>query len=213
MITVLYYTDNSFKGKLAEAVRSRIKEITDAPIISVSQEPLDFGRNLCIGKIGRSLQSINKQLLMGLIAVETPYVALAEHDTLYPDKYFDWIPPSRDTFYYADNTIWVVAKKGPQYGQFMTHFSQRPSLESLVCDTDILFRAIERRVKLAESGVDLPRGWQEPGYAYEDEKYEMHSLAAPVIDIKHNDNYTMREGCMTKVFWEAEGWGRFEDIV
>lgn len=211
--TVVYYTDNTFNGKLAETVRSRIKRIADAEIISVSQEPLSFGLNICVGKIGRCFLSLNKQILAGLQAANTMYVALAEHDTLYPDGYFDWTPEYRDVFYYADNTVWVVAKKGPQYGQFMTHHKQNPSLESLICGRSVLMTAIKRRIKLLEDDGERIPGWGEPGYAYDDERYVMRSLDVPIIDIKHNDNFTMRTGIMTEIFWEIDGWGKFEDIV
>ena len=214
-ITVLYYTDNS----LSEDIYSKCRKYLllaagGCPVVSVSQLPVDIGRNVCVGNIGRSFLSLYKQLAEGLRAVETEYVALAEHDVLYPIGYFDWIPPRDDTFYYSGNTIWSVHKKGVQYGMYMTSATQHPSLESLICNKNLLSIAIGKRISLLEKPTQpRPAGWGEPGFAYDDEQYEMRFLGIPIIDIRHNDNYTMRTGNFEKTFWVAEGWGRYDSII
>ena len=97
--TLIYYTDGSLEDSLAELVRNRLLRI-GLPIVSVSQEPLDFGTNVCIGKIGRSYNSIQSQILVGLCNAKTKYVALCEHDTVYPDGCFDFVPPGDGVFFY-----------------------------------------------------------------------------------------------------------------
>jgi len=48
---IIYYTDSKLDPRLANAVRKRIaKYIGPIPIISVSQEPLKFGQNICVGE-------------------------------------------------------------------------------------------------------------------------------------------------------------------
>ena len=115
--TLIYYTDGAIEDSLAELVRDRLLR-TGLPIVSVSQEPMDFGVNVCVGKIGRSYSNIQSQIVIGLYAAKTENVALCEHDTLYPDSYFDYVP-KKDVFVYNRNRIFAIVKKGPQYGEFI----------------------------------------------------------------------------------------------
>ena len=52
-ITAIYYTVNYISDYFAENIKKQIlKVIDDMPLISVSQKPIDFGQNICVGKIG-----------------------------------------------------------------------------------------------------------------------------------------------------------------
>ena len=60
--TVIYYTDNSIDEKLMKFCQKNILEAAQGkPIISVSQKPIDFGENICVGEIGRSHLNLYKQ--------------------------------------------------------------------------------------------------------------------------------------------------------
>ena len=49
-VTILYLTANLEQPYFAENIRQNIlKHKGDIPIVSVSQEPLDFGKNICVG--------------------------------------------------------------------------------------------------------------------------------------------------------------------
>jgi len=82
---IVYYTDSKLDPGLAKAVRSQLKKVCGPiPIISVSQEPLKFGQNICVGEKPRSAQSMFEQMLVGLNAAPPESIVyLCEHDIFY----------------------------------------------------------------------------------------------------------------------------------
>ena len=109
-LTVVYVTSNredeKFEGKIIDALK---ESATDLPIVSVSQKPIDFGENICVGDIGAKPENVLKQLIIGAKAAKTRFVAVGESDFLYPKTFFEFVPPRDDTFYYPDNVyiFWV----------------------------------------------------------------------------------------------------------
>ena len=100
MITVVYYTANheniNFEDKIK---RNLLKNINGLPLISVSQLPIDFGKNICVGEVGRSSYNQWRQLQIGVSTVKTKFVALAESDFLYTQEHFSFKPEAEDIFY------------------------------------------------------------------------------------------------------------------
>src|SRR3990167_3601524 len=88
-LTVVYYTSNRIREPFGQRVRDQLLlAVSGAPIVSVSQKPLDFGDNICVGDIGHTYFNIYRQMLTGAKAARTKYVALAEDDTLYSPEHF-----------------------------------------------------------------------------------------------------------------------------
>jgi hypothetical protein len=160
-ITIIQYTDNSLDEKIARlcqdhlVVTSRLK-----PIISVSQKPIKLGTNICLGEIGRSHLSMYSQILAGVEASSTKYVALVEHDCLYSYEHFEWQPPKEDTFYYNLNVWFVQWKTGE------SHYQRRRVLSQLICGRDVCLEAIKDKVWLLKHGYMIRKGMTgacEPG--------------------------------------------------
>jgi len=104
MITILYYTSNKEKKMFEKRVRQNILKVSNGlPIISISQEPIKFGKNICVGNVGVSGFNMFRQVQIGLREVKTPYVISAEADCLYPPDYFKFIPPRIDAIYRNSN--------------------------------------------------------------------------------------------------------------
>jgi len=214
-LTIIYYTDNCVADSIGNLVRNQIQK-SGKSIISVSQKPIDFGKNICVGDIGRSYKNIQTQILAGITAAKTRYIALSEHDTLYPDGYFDWIPPTDKIFYYNKNRVFVVAKKGPQYGMYIFFEETNPNEDQLTCNRELLIEAVQKRINLIESNPPTyPKGWCEPGVSnyFEGEKYKWHRNKIASIDIFHNENFTVRNGTFTETGYCLEGWGKWKDIL
>ncbi len=112
MITVVYYTANNEEEIFEQKTREKLAEaIGDLPLISISHKPIDFGHNICVGDIGMSDENILKQMLIGCELADTPLIAIAESDGLYPPTgYFDFRPDIIDAVYRYTN-LWVL-----QYG-------------------------------------------------------------------------------------------------
>jgi hypothetical protein len=103
-ITVVYYTANFANDHFVNATRQRlIESIGDIPVVSVSQKPMDFGINICVGDVGRSQINIYKQVSVGIKVATTKYVALCEDDCLYPPSHFTCFRPKDDEFGYNMN--------------------------------------------------------------------------------------------------------------
>lgn len=106
--TIIYYTSNredpGFEGRVIENLLSVSKGL---PIISVSQKPLDLGKNICVGDVGTSGFNMFRQVQIALEIATTPYVISAEADCIYPPDYFEFVPPELDRCY-RDSNLYVM---------------------------------------------------------------------------------------------------------
>ena len=158
-LTIIYYTANHISDYfMANTQKQLLKAIGDTPIISVSQKPIDFGDNICVGNIGRSTYNIYKQILIGAREVKTEYVATAEDDVLYSKEHFDY-RPAQDIFAYDVNK-WSLYTWDP------SHFSyrNRRTMTSLIVTRDALVKTLEQRfTKYPDSNHYPIQRWCEPG--------------------------------------------------
>jgi len=107
--TIVYYTANKEKESFENKVIGNILKVKgNLPIISVSQKPIEFGKNICVGDIGQNYKNSFKQAIIGCEAAKTKYVIMTESDCLYPEKgYFDFIPTDPSVIYTYDN-VWLM---------------------------------------------------------------------------------------------------------
>jgi hypothetical protein len=56
MVTILYYTSNREDESFEKKIQENILKQTDLPIISVSQKPINFGKNILNYKSGIATQ-------------------------------------------------------------------------------------------------------------------------------------------------------------
>lgn len=105
--TVIYYTSNTedpdFEAKICA---NTLKQSPGLPIISVSQKPMDFGENICVGNVGHTYFNMIRQILLAAKAAKTEYVVVAESDFLYPPNYFAFEPTGAP--YYIYDNVWIV---------------------------------------------------------------------------------------------------------
>lgn len=103
-LTIIYYTSNREKPEFEEKIKNNIlKNCGGVPIISVSQKPIDLGRNICIGDVGASGFNMFRQVQIALKEVRTKFVISAEADCLYPPDYFEFTPEREDVSYRNSN--------------------------------------------------------------------------------------------------------------
>ena len=104
---IIYYTSNHEKPEFEERIRENIlKQAGGIPIISVSQKPIDFGKNICVGDVGVSGFNMFRQVQIALQNTDADYVISAEADCVYPPDYFQFEPyklymPFRNTNLYV----------------------------------------------------------------------------------------------------------------
>ena len=99
---IVYFTDSRLEEGLDEAVRKQIlKAANGIPIISVTQKPIDFGHNICVGLRPRNYLNLYKQLLIGIQATKkNSIVFTCEHDVFYHPSHFEFTPPLNHNIYY-----------------------------------------------------------------------------------------------------------------
>jgi hypothetical protein len=240
MKTIIYLTDNTLDEEIAKKCREvLLKEAGEIPIISVSQKPVDLGKNICLGEIGRSWMSLYKQQLAGLNEAKTKYISIAEHDVLYTREHFDWMPPRDDVFYYNQN-CWFVQWGGnhPELnGMYSTYWGERCALSQLVCSRELLIEAIKERMYMFENGLKAIANAGEPGvakdlaYAYKlatsgshvhlsglMEKHltkfsaETFKTKNPNLDVRHGSNFTGPKRGKNRTFI-LPFWGEFKNVI
>ncbi len=93
-LTVVYYSASTEDPAFEARVQAQILAAGGGalPIISVTQRPVQFGRNVCVGDVGCCDANAFRQLQIGAQQADTKWIAVAEADALYPPAYFEWHP-------------------------------------------------------------------------------------------------------------------------
>lgn len=240
--TLLYLTDNTILDPVKTLCMNKlIEEAKEIPIISISQKPIDLGKNVCVGEIGKSWMSLYKQLLAGIEATQTDYIGICEHDCIYTYEHLSWIPPKDDIFYYNHN-CWLTQWGGnhPELDGMYSYKPGRFALSQLVCHKNLLKHSTEEVMELLNMGLKVAKGMKwygEPGLISDTykafvhaesgrptqiqrylknyiEKYNSESFSTvnPNLDIRHSTNFTgPKRG--KKRCYELPYWGKFSDVI
>lgn len=177
--------------------------------------------------IGSSYFSMFKQMIAGLEAVKTKYVAFAEHDCLYTPEHFKLRPVVEDQVNYNINR-WHANWDTGEYTYYRIKvFSQ------LISNTKTALTALKERLDMALDGLP-PYVLSEPGLKdyYEEFKlvkklwckknnrphfrYRATSLKtkSPNIDIRHSTNITNAKWIKgRKSVRELPHWGNFKEYT
>jgi len=198
---IVYYTDSQLDEQLANAVRKQIKKACGPiPIISVSQKPLKFGTNICVGEKPKIYQSMHEQLLTGLEAAPPESIVYTcEHDVFYHPSHFAKLPKSAEHAYFNTNRYYY--KRGAGYfieARGIRTMSQCVAYREVLIDhcrarLDKWARGDEGRMKI---------------------RYYAWSSERPNVDIRHGANLT-GDGHYKRAYYRGElegignlpGWG------
>lgn len=138
-LTILYITASEMPARWVKfAVGHLLKAAGNAPIISISRKSMDLGVNL-IDSEPKSFWNIYMQMLRGAKLATTPYVAIAEDDTLYTKAHFWEHRPKLDHVAY-DHSRWSLFTWDNVYC-----VRQRLSNCSLIAPREYLIDALEER--------------------------------------------------------------------
>ncbi len=114
-ITIIYYSSNKEKPEFEEKIRKNILEVSGGiPIISVTQKPIDFGKNIVVGDVGTSGFNMFRQVQIACREANTRFVLSAEADCLYPPDYFTFIP-EKDDICYRNKNLYVMPQHRPYF--------------------------------------------------------------------------------------------------
>lgn len=228
---IVYYTDNQLDPAIMKACQEQlVKSVNGHRVISVSLGSLPFAENIAL-EMERGYLAMFKQILAGLEALQTDIVFLAEHDMLYHPSHFQFVPLSRDCFYYNTN-VWKVRYSD---GHALHYDCKQTS--GLCAYRDLMIEHYRQRVANTEAALLLLgnthnyRNWIrkqgfEPGTHGRAERVDNHKSDAwqseyPNIDIRHDKNLTpsrwRQEDFRNKKYcagWteaeEVPGWGHID---
>lgn len=236
-LTIIYYTGNYLKPELEKIAQYYLlRAVEKKKIISVSQKPIDFGDNICVGNIGKSHHSLFYQALKGAEATDTEYIALAEDDCLYTSEHFNYMPPTDDIFYYNTN-CWFVQWSGSKIdGMYSYH--RRKAMSQLICNREIFIKAVKEKINMIETGFEIRKGQPgacEPGvcddrkaFIKAKEKWEWAKFKDvgkedkwtalgfrtlnPNLDIRHGNNFSGARRANDRCY-SLPYWGEFKKVI
>ncbi len=118
LTTLIYYSSNREKPEFEQRIRDNIlKYCGDLPIVSVTQKPIDFGKNIVVGNVGASGFNMFRQVLIACKKAKTKFVTSIEADCVYPPDYFQFIP-EKENICYRNKNLYVM-------GQHRTYFFKK----------------------------------------------------------------------------------------
>jgi hypothetical protein len=139
-LTILHLTVNKVPDAWAEYHKSILLEaIGDSPLIIISKKPMDWGGLNLIQEEEPSVNNIYKQILRGAKLATTPYIAIAEDDTLYHKSHFSFRPPM-DTYAF-DGHRWGIFT----WGKPVFYWKDRVSNAAMIASRELVVSALEER--------------------------------------------------------------------
>lgn len=219
-ITIILLTANKLPQQWVQFHKEKLLEaIGDSPIITISREPMDWGINI-LQTEEYGISNIYWQLLKGAKLATTPYIAVAEDDTLYPYEHFHSFRPPEDTFAYNQNKFGLF-----RWSRIPTYFwKDRVKNSTLVAPRKLVIEALEERFAKYPNGT--PSGYTgEMGRSNIEDKLELKrrkfvwfSTELSIIAVDHEFGIdrlarTHRKGMGILRCFDVPHWGKAEDIV
>lgn len=211
---IIYYTDNRLSEPIFSLVQDQIKK-SDLPITSITRSPILFGTNYTVSSSPGYLTMLH-QITLGLQKATQDYVFFCEHDVLYPQSHFDFIPPTDNIFYYNDH-IWrwdYPTDRAITYDRLIC-------LSGLCVNRLFALAHYESRLKkIAALGLRQDshepiwaRRWgYEPGTkkttrgGFSDDDFSTWHSKDPLIDIRHSKTFSPPKVTLTSFKHLPTGW-------
>lgn len=214
----LYYTCNTHQEEIELACRKQLHlACGENDLVSVSREPIAFGRWNVVIHRPRSPMTMHYQILAGLELIDADYVFLCESDVLYHPSHFD-ITPERDDRFYFNTNVWRL-----RYEDGLAVWTDDLQQVSGVCASrELLLEFYQKRVaQIEQEGFNRHF---EPGPKTGPYKTKNWMSETCNIDIRHNKTLT-RSKWSPREFrnkkyakgWQVTGmlagWGLTQDIL
>ena len=207
-ITAIFYTSNKEDEVFENKIKDKLLAVCgDIPIVSISQKPIELGKNICVGDVGASDHNLFRQILMGCREAQTPYIISCEADCLYPPEYFQFIP---DGIWgnYRFNNLYILNEWGKgEWGGFWPKttapFAQITNREWYIKEIE---KALEGKPEWTEDQYRVPifmdgsLGWNEC------------SMPNPIISLKTGRGMRKHTKATGEPVAELPHWGKATDL-
>ena len=212
-LTILMLTPNRVPNGWADFHKQKLLEAAgDNPIITISKEPLDWGvKNLI--QDGYGIPNLSRQILRGAKLATTPFVAIADDDTLYPKEHFAF-RPGKPGFYYNHNRWHILTWGEPFY------FNRpRSGNGCMIATRELIIQAITLRMKADPElkGFPTELGTKYSMLQYDLVKRSTFSTEIPILSFTHE--WSVDEACRRHKKYtgpiradELPVWGKAKDI-
>jgi len=217
-ITIIMLTASRVPKGWAQFHKEKLIEAAgNSPIITISREPLDWGKNL-LDTEPYTISNIYFQLLRGVKEATTDYIGVAEDDTLYPKEHFEYRPPA-NIFAYNMNRFGIFTWGRPTY-----FWKGRISNSTLIAPRKLAVEALEERFAKYPNGTpggftgELGRANIENKLGLTRRRSAWFSTDMSVVRIDHELGIdrlaqTHRKGMGILRAYDIPYWGRAEDLV
>jgi len=218
-LTVIFLTANEHPEHWTNFHRQHLLEaIGNYPLIVSTFKPLGF-KNEIIQTEPKSHRNMYRQLLRACKLATTPYIAVAESDTLYSPEHFVFYRPPMDTVAY-DMSRWVLFTWRPIFS-----IRRRINNSTMIAPREYLIDALEERYG-DNSKIRDDRAGEVGRHMHEDALGLKRRNAIevwcyhPSIQLSHPNNISFKEAHhpTRKTLGEIKAleipvWGRAEDIA
>lgn len=203
--TIIYYSSNKEDWLFEKRViKMLLKNCGDLPIVSVTQKPINFGKNICVGDVGASGFNMFKQVQIACSEAKTKFVISAEADSFYPYDYFQFIP-ERDDIFYRNSNIYLMGRKRDYFYKKSggSTFAQIVGREHYLNILDRLFKGAPKWC-VEEKNFPKER-WKQEDIT---NNIQLYNSINPCFQIKTGNS--MRHYCTTRErtpIYELPYWG------
>jgi len=206
--TILYYSSNKEAPEFEDRIiADLIKKSGGLPIISVTQKPMDLGKNICVGNVGASGFNMCKQILFGCMNTTTDFIISAEADCVYPEDYFTFRPKRLDVCYRNTNIAVLKYKQG-FYKKDSSTFAQIIGREFYIKRLQKLFSIKPDHPMWDASLKSWPKAW---GKKFMDE-FEYFETKYPCVSFKTNKGMRRHTNTYGEELMELPGWGTVSEF-
>lgn len=212
-ITIVMLTANKVPKAWSEYHKIKLLEAADgAPIVTVSKEPLDWGVNVI--QEGYSIQNIYTQMLKVAKMIDTPYMAIADDDTLYTKEHFAFRPKEKGFFY--NMTRWHLLT----WGDAFYFYKPLPGNGLFMGTTKEIIKALENRFAYS---AELPGhllhelGVRRDALFCDEIKWRGYNTVEPVVSFYHEQSLDPANRNRTKKVWPVRAldipvWGHANEL-
>lgn len=183
-ITIIYCSSNREMPEFEQRVIDNILlHCGNIPIVSVTQKPMNFGANTCVGTdIGVSGFNFFRQSQIACEIAKTRFVLSCEADCFYPPDYFQFIP-SQDNKCYRNSNLYVM----PQHRTF---FWRKPegATHAQIVNRDFYLNRL--RLLFGDAPLwsveerNFPKERLKKEDVFEKDQIEFYETENPVVQIK-----------------------------
>jgi len=208
--TIIYCSSNREDPKFEKRIRDGIlKNCGDIPIISVTQKPIDFGKNICVGDdIGISGFNFFRQVLIGCEATKTEFIISAEADCCYPPDYFEFTPP-KNNICYRNSNLYVMGDHR-DYWYYKPTGATHAQVIGRLYYLDVLNKLFKGAPQWSIEEFNFPKERHKKADVFD--YIEYYKTKNPVFQIKTHRSMRYHTDSERKPIYSLPYWGNGKEV-